>query len=775
MTRDANGHPSGDSRRVRELFGRVIDLPREQWPAFLEAECADLRVRGEVERLLRHHNPAQDDFLEAPAATVRIAAVDTWANSLIGGRIGQYTLLRLIAAGGMGCVFEARQEHPARNVAVKILPPGISASGALARFRLEPELLARLQHPNIAQVFESGVEESDLGPLPYFAMELIRGAVSIVDFAKAAALDSRRRLEMFAKVCDAVHHGHQKGVIHRDLKPANILVGADGEPKVIDFGIARATDADVLVTTQQTHVGDLIGTVRYMSPEQCDGDSTKIDTRSDVYSLGVVLYELLTSQSPYETTGTTIYSAVRMIKDDAPRQPSAHVRSLRGDVDAIVLKALEKDPARRYGSAADLARDIRHHLAHETIEARPPGWNAALLNWLRRHPIATSTIASMLLLAFSLVGAGVNYWYLTSRPAQIQISQDCSTAQVVTAIGGPLRTWRGKPGSIRFAEFVDRPEALGGGPVAIIGAPVASTLTWAGSVGVFDLRKNETADPEFWRLRTEDIARDEIIRHRGRDDISLEPTAFGPVVGILADVFDDPPGSAAPELVCFFKHQDVTHGALCIYRLNGTLAYRIWIDADLEVLYWVPGPRVLVCHGFNGEVPTVDREVQDPSPTVWHPRVTFGIRPVLGTILGEYLVQEPSERENARAEVLPLWYLCALPLTADHPRALIATTRVFPPEDTRVRDRCVQVMELAAPIGENRPPGLQSTSVVWSIDAATGSVIRKESMGDLYRKYGRTPENPDGYFPPYDSWYLGELPPKKKRPPASAPASAPVP
>ncbi|MDX2198594.1 MAG: protein kinase [Phycisphaerae bacterium] len=285
----------------------------------------------------------------------------------------------------MGCVFEARQEHPSRSVAVKLLRPGFSAASALARFRVEPEILGRLQHPNIAQVFEAGVQDDRHGPLPFFAMELIPEARSLTEFALARRLDLADRLALFAKVCDAVHHGHQKGIVHRDLKPANILVGVDGEPKVIDFGVARATDADVMMTTQCTQTGDLVGTLRYMSPEQCDADARNIDTRSDIYSLGMVLYELLTGAAPYDLTSGTVYLAIRTIREAEPIRPSAANPALRGDLDAILLKALEKEPALRYQSAAELGEELRRVLRHEPVTARKPSMLYVAGRYARRH------------------------------------------------------------------------------------------------------------------------------------------------------------------------------------------------------------------------------------------------------------------------------------------------------------------------------------------------------------------------------------------------------
>ncbi|MHC4775079.1 MAG: serine/threonine-protein kinase, partial [Planctomycetota bacterium] len=211
-----------------------------------------------------------DDPGSEAQATRRMSTQPTAAEAVpaMSKRIGHYHVKRIIGIGGMGTVYEAVQEHPRRAVALKVMKPGIASRSALRRFEDESQILARLRHPNIAQVYEAGTYDEGAGPVPYFAMEYIPDARPVTDYAQAKALSTRQRLELFAKVCDAIHHGHQKGIIHRDLKPGNILVDPNGEPKIIDFGVARTTDSDLAVTTLQTDVGQLIGTLQYMSPEQ---------------------------------------------------------------------------------------------------------------------------------------------------------------------------------------------------------------------------------------------------------------------------------------------------------------------------------------------------------------------------------------------------------------------------------------------------------------------------------------------------------------------------
>lgn len=307
-------------------------------------------------------------------------------------RIGRYHIRRVIGSGGMGTVYEAIQERPHRSVALKVMKRGVVSKAARRRFEYESQVLARLRHPGIAQVYEAGIHDDTSGPLPYFAMEYIPNAKSITEYAKQRKLSTRRRLAIFIQACEAVYHGHQKGIIHRDLKPANILVDAHGQVKIIDFGVARSTDSDMAITTQQTAVGELIGTLKYMSPEQCEGDPHDIDTRSDVYAIGVVLYELLCGRLPYDLDQTPVYEVPRVIREVAVRHLSAVDKTLRGDVETIVEKALEKDRDRRYRSALALADDIKRYLNNEPILARPPSLLYALKKFVRRRrgPLAAA-------------------------------------------------------------------------------------------------------------------------------------------------------------------------------------------------------------------------------------------------------------------------------------------------------------------------------------------------------------------------------------------------
>ena len=409
--------------QVRELFLAVRAKSLAERVEFLTQACGgDYALRAEVESLLESNADA-DSFLQEPILGNGFGALSP--ESLIanedGGRmpappggsgrvrspylphaIGQYEIFDVLGEGGMGIVYRARQENPRRTVALKVIKPGGDSRHMRKRFEYEGQVLGWLQHPGIAQIFEAGTAETIGGPRPFFAMELIQGR-PLTEYVRSLRLGVRLRLELMVKVCDAVHHAHQKGVIHRDLKPGNILVDENGQPKVLDFGVARATDADIRTATLQTDVGQLVGTLAYMSPEQMGADSGRLDTRSDVYSLGVICYELLTGRVPHDISRKTIPQAARLIGEEDPPSLGALDRSLRGDVDTIVTKALEKDKDRRYQSASDLAEDIRRHLADQPIAARA----ATTVYQLRKFARRNKALVAGLGIAFAALSGGL--------------------------------------------------------------------------------------------------------------------------------------------------------------------------------------------------------------------------------------------------------------------------------------------------------------------------------------------------------------------------------
>ena len=345
---------------------------------------------------------AEAEFIAAARreATVlnRIASTAQPPPDIIPG----YAIVREIGRGGMGVIYEAQQQEPSRAVALKVMRSGGTLNKhRLMLFRQEVETLARLNCPNIAPIYGAG--STDDGR-PYFAMELVRG-VPVTEYVHLTQLPLREQLQLFRKVVEGVQYAHQRGVIHRDLKPSNIIVDADGNPKILDFGLAQIADADEAMRTMFAEAGKVVGTLPYMSPEQIAGRQSEIDVRSDVYSLGVILYELLTDRLPYDVTGAGREAARRAICDELPRRPSSISRTLRGELEMIVLKALEKDPAQRYQSAAALAADIERTLTNRAIEAHPPSAAYSFRKWVARHRALSAYAATLILLA-----AGLGIW-----------------------------------------------------------------------------------------------------------------------------------------------------------------------------------------------------------------------------------------------------------------------------------------------------------------------------------------------------------------------------
>ncbi len=412
--------------------------------AYLDRACGqDPGLRSRVERLL-DADARTGKFMhdtDGPAATPARAASDGILEKP-GDRIGHFKLLQVIGEGGMGTVFMADQLEPVeRRVALKVLKPGLDTGEVIARFEAERQALALMDHPSIAKVFDAGATESGR---PYFAMELVKG-IPITEYCDQHKLKPRQRLELFVHVCRAVHHAHQKGVIHRDLKPANVLVADYDDkavPKVIDFGVAKATGQKLTEKTMFTQFGQIIGTFEYMSPEQAKLNQLDVDTRADIYSLGVLLYELLTATTPFERgrlSSVGFDELLRIIREEDPPKPSTRVSSLgdltaivaasrggdarqlryslRGELDWIVMRAMEKDRNRRYESAASLADDVGRYLRHEAVHARSPSAAYRARKFVRRHRgpvIAAAAVLLVLLLGL----AGTSYGLVAATNAR---------------------------------------------------------------------------------------------------------------------------------------------------------------------------------------------------------------------------------------------------------------------------------------------------------------------------------------------------------------------
>ena len=396
-------------RQAEAIFLEAVAMDPAARAALVERRCgSNDELRRMVLDLLRDHIEA-DSFLKTPEVVDRFrqaAELDSTtpdATLATGQQIGSFRILSVLGQGGMGVVYCAEQAVPSRIVALKVLRPGMISPTLLRRFNHEVEVLGRLRHAGIAQVFDAGTFDRGHGPEPWFAMELVEG-IPLTEYARSRGLGLRERLRLLTRICDAVQHAHEKGVIHRDLKPGNILVNTSGEPKVLDFGIARSTESDIALTSIQTDVGSLLGTLPYMSPEQVSGRPADVDTRTDIYALGVIGYEILTGRLPFDVQGRSLVEAARIISSETAAPLSSIDRALRGDVEVLIGRAMEREPARRYASAAELGADIGRFLNHQPIVARPPSTTYQLRKLVTRHRTAAWLL---LTLACVLVGSTI--------------------------------------------------------------------------------------------------------------------------------------------------------------------------------------------------------------------------------------------------------------------------------------------------------------------------------------------------------------------------------
>ncbi len=415
------------------VFSAARRLPLGERAAFLDDACAgDIALRQHIEELF--------EIGERAAAFMETTAADlSQVHGLVraeksGDRIGRYMLLEQIGEGGFGVVYVAEQEEPVRRrVALKVIKLGMDTKQVVARFEAERQALALMDHHNIAKVLDAGA--TDTGR-PYFVMELVRG-VPITEYCDKNNLTTRDRIDLFIQVCQAIQHAHQKGIIHRDIKPSNILVTLqDGVPvpKVIDFGIAKATEQRLTDKTVYTAFNQFMGTPAYMSPEQAEMSGLDIDTRSDIYALGVLLYELLTGKTPFdqkELVSAGVDAMRRIIREKEPERPSTRlstmqegeltttakrrhtdapklVHLIRGDLDWIVMKALEKDRTRRYETANGLAMDIQRYLNNEPVAARPPSNLYRFQKLVRRNKLAFAATGAVT--AALIIGLGLSTW-----------------------------------------------------------------------------------------------------------------------------------------------------------------------------------------------------------------------------------------------------------------------------------------------------------------------------------------------------------------------------
>ena len=501
-----------------------------------------------------------------------------------------------------------------------------------------------------------------------------------------------------------------------------------GAVKIIDFGIARATDSDIAVTTMHTDVRELIGTLQYMSPEQCAGDPRDLDIRSDVYSLGVVLYELLCGQLPYDLSHTPIPQATRVIQETDPPRPSTISKRLKGNLEAIVLKALEKDRAKRFQSTADLVRNIRNHLAGEPLDIRPPTRFFVAIHWLVKHPIITTSAACFAIAAIVtpaiIIGATLlSTRYINTHPHHIELTPDGREARLMSVGNNILHTWKTKAErGIRFAQLVQRPSDLGGGKLALVGFNSNVEIELAGALCAFSLGDFERP---IWSRR---ITNDDLLPQHVEDKYKTE--GFGIACVDVQDVFPERPGL---EVITNYQHAPGSACAIRIYDLSGEVLYQIWHDGSVGGRYWMAESRLLFLCGLNSEVYWPQRGY--PELRRAHPVVVFAVRPTLGHVGGRIVTSTPGGDMATLA-----FYKCLLPARAVD---LIAEWPLHKPSAGEDASRFVRLGLMLL-----NTPGAE---VSWLIDETGLEVPNSRRVNDAWELEPNPPEP--------ELFYLGELPP----------------
>ncbi|MBL9119195.1 MAG: serine/threonine protein kinase [Phycisphaerae bacterium] len=568
--------------------------------------------------------------------------------------VGPYRIVRELARGGMGVVYLATRSEGSfseeteveASVAIKVIHASHSSLAAKDRLRRETAILERLNHPSIAKILGAGTLPED--GRPWFAMEYVVAGLPITEFARTRSLDRRATINLFLKVCEAVEHGHQKGIIHRDLKPSNILIDQVLEiPKVIDFGVARSTDIDIAATTTMTSVGEVVGTLRYMSPEQCEGDPTRIETRTDIYALGVILHELLCGRMPYEVPTHSIFAAANAIRTQPPLLDTDH--TLDGTLATILRTALAKDAASRYRSVDAFGRDLRSYLDGDPIAAAPPGVWTRTTRWVARHPTLTA-IALFACLSCVTIASGLLTRRYLQNVVEIVRRQDSRYLDLCDGLGFTHRTFDSHmPRGIDAAELLPRDEAHGHPPLLLLAMSHDAPVEHAGKLLAY---APDGGEQPLW-----------ISGVRATDCPDTDPETVAKVNAgrffihsiLIADVFPDLPGD---EIIAVHDHSPGPFGVVRVIDRDGSLLYQSWHRGAIRAPFWSPAARQLCITGWNNEGAWEDRVGGERMPAGVRPLFICGLRPTNDGGTSRWIATGDAAREHERQ---PAWYRVLLP------------------------------------------------------------------------------------------------------------------
>lgn len=672
--------------RAKNAFTEALCLSPNERVTFLSSlKATDPQLAIEVDSLLAHMNDRT--LLSAPLEQLAraLSACTTLDDTLVGRSIAEkYVLMGRVGFSAMSVVYQAQQLSPRRFVAIKVLN-NLDFSGTLVvRLQHEAEFLAQLIHPSITQVYESGSFQDGTLQRPFIAMEFVSGAVPLTAFAEKCSLTLNERLQLFARICEAVHYAHQRGIIHRDLKPSNILVDASGNLKLIDFGVARAMSAGQEVISSNTLPGQLIGAPQYMSPEQCDADPSRIDVRSDVYSLGVILFELLSSRLPYDLSGMPIGEAVKVVQRFTPPPISQLKRELHGDIVTVVGKSLAKDPAARFQTVMDMLDDVRRVLDRRPIRSRPPSSWSQLRNWVLDHPLQATSAAGALILLVSLLLTFASVYVLAIRPDRVLIDAPRDRATLRSRAGHHLDEWelsqRSDFQNLAFASMVTRSPELGGDSIVLI----ARSIEAPNDIAAFTLAHLHTP---AWTTRAAELQFP--AGETGHPEATMIP--------VFAQIDDYIPDSPGPELLVVHELNNFSAAVVRVFDLRGKVRYQVWHDGAINGAVWLPKAKTVVVAALSSECSWSDRGVTSSVPKRY-PSTVMALKVLDGHLGTEWVV-----RRGARTDDTLLWYKWLGPLEAiDRFQEFLGTARPWLGAQSTDERAMIQFEETPVQTGEIR-------------------------------------------------------------------------